>query len=229
MPPTLRTAPAWCSQRSAAALGLLLPARPRPWGEGRQLGPLVFLWMGKAQSHFLNGPEWVRFMDKNIYNLKQLQWAQVLQYRDTYLTPTMSISLVPPSSSQPGPGRLLCSVMDFYPAHIQLRWFQGQQELFVLATDMVPNGDWTHQLLALLETPPPVWGHLQLPGGARQPGAAGADVGAAVSAQQRPAQMGGDVSWLCSLLRSNHVMNREQNSPEWDFLGCKARRGPCLL
>ncbi|XP_074400443.1 class II histocompatibility antigen, B-L beta chain-like [Zonotrichia albicollis] len=43
--------------------------------------------------------------------------------------PNVSISLVPPSSSQPGPGRLLCSVMDFYPAAIQVRWFQGQQEL----------------------------------------------------------------------------------------------------
>ncbi|XP_066427139.1 HLA class II histocompatibility antigen, DR beta 4 chain-like [Molothrus aeneus] len=45
------------------------------------------------------------------------------------LPPSVSISLVPPSSSQPGPGRLLCSVMDFYPAAIQVRWFQGQQEL----------------------------------------------------------------------------------------------------
>ncbi|XP_054149017.1 class II histocompatibility antigen, B-L beta chain-like, partial [Melozone crissalis] len=70
--------------------------------------------------------------------------------------PSVSISLVPPSSSQPGPGRLLCSVMDFYPAAIQVRWFQGQQELseHVVATDVVPNGDWTHQLLVLLETPP---------------------------------------------------------------------------
>ncbi|XP_032940126.1 class II histocompatibility antigen, B-L beta chain-like [Catharus ustulatus] len=68
--------------------------------------------------------------------------------------PSVSISLVP-SSSQPGPGRLLCSVMDFYPAHIQVRWFQGQQELseHVVATDVVANGDWTYQLLVLLETP----------------------------------------------------------------------------
>uniref|UniRef100_A0A8C9N1D3 Uncharacterized protein n=1 Tax=Serinus canaria TaxID=9135 RepID=A0A8C9N1D3_SERCA len=65
--------------------------------------------------------------------------------------PTVSISLVP-SSSQPSPGCLLCSVMDFYSAHIQLRWFQGQQELPVVATDVVPNGDWTYQLLVLLET-----------------------------------------------------------------------------
>ncbi|XP_039552091.1 class II histocompatibility antigen, B-L beta chain-like, partial [Passer montanus] len=69
--------------------------------------------------------------------------------------PNVSISLVP-SSSQPGPGRLLCSVMDFYPAAIQVRWFQGQQELseHVVATDVVPNGDWSYQLLVLLETPP---------------------------------------------------------------------------
>ncbi|KAL9815844.1 class II histocompatibility antigen, B-L beta chain-like [Geothlypis trichas] len=70
--------------------------------------------------------------------------------------PSVSISLVPPSSSQPGPGRLLCSVVDFYPAAIQVRWFQGQQELseHVVATDVVANGDWTYQLLVLLETPP---------------------------------------------------------------------------
>ncbi|NXU35976.1 HB2L protein, partial [Drymodes brunneopygia] len=69
--------------------------------------------------------------------------------------PSVSISLVP-SSSQPGPGHLLCSVMDFYPAEIQVRWFQGQQEIsgHVMTTDIVPNGDWTYQLLVLLETPP---------------------------------------------------------------------------
>ncbi|NXY37828.1 HB2A protein, partial [Pomatorhinus ruficollis] len=69
--------------------------------------------------------------------------------------PSISISLVP-SSSQSGASRLLCSVVDFYPAHIQVRWFQGQQELsgHVVATNLVPSGDWTHQLLVLLEPPP---------------------------------------------------------------------------
>uniref|UniRef100_A0A674G8F0 Ig-like domain-containing protein n=1 Tax=Taeniopygia guttata TaxID=59729 RepID=A0A674G8F0_TAEGU len=66
--------------------------------------------------------------------------------------PSVSISLVP-SSSQPGPGRLLCSVLDFYPAPIQVRWFQGQQELseHVVATEVVPNGDWSYQLLVLCQ------------------------------------------------------------------------------
>ncbi|NWZ17801.1 HB2L protein, partial [Agelaius phoeniceus] len=55
-------------------------------------------------------------------------------------------------AERPSPGRLLCSVMDFYPAAIQVRWFQGQQELseHVVATNVVPNGDWTYQLLVLL-------------------------------------------------------------------------------
>ncbi|NXI20967.1 DQB2 protein, partial [Sterrhoptilus dennistouni] len=45
-------------------------------------------------------------------------------------------------------------VMDFYSAQIEVTWFQGQQELsgHVVATHVVPNGDWTHQLLVLLET-----------------------------------------------------------------------------
>ncbi|XP_027488969.1 class II histocompatibility antigen, B-L beta chain-like [Corapipo altera] len=69
--------------------------------------------------------------------------------------PSVSISLVP-SSSQPGPGRLLCSVMDFYPAPVQVRWFQDGQELpeHVVATDVVPTGDWSYQVLVLLEIPP---------------------------------------------------------------------------
>ncbi|XP_064495275.1 LOW QUALITY PROTEIN: class II histocompatibility antigen, B-L beta chain-like [Pseudopipra pipra] len=69
--------------------------------------------------------------------------------------PSVSISLVP-SSSQPGPGRLLCSVMDFYSAPVQVRWFQDGQELpeHVMATDMVHTGDWSYQVLVMLESPP---------------------------------------------------------------------------
>ncbi|XP_009074191.1 PREDICTED: HLA class II histocompatibility antigen, DQ beta 1 chain-like, partial [Acanthisitta chloris] len=69
--------------------------------------------------------------------------------------PRVSISLVPPSSPL-SPGRLICSVMDFFPAQVQVRWFQAGRELtgHVVATDVVPNGDWTYQLLGLLETTP---------------------------------------------------------------------------
>uniref|UniRef100_A0A8C0ZEF8 Uncharacterized protein n=1 Tax=Cyanistes caeruleus TaxID=156563 RepID=A0A8C0ZEF8_CYACU len=66
------------------------------------------------------------------------------------VAPSISISLVP-SSSQPGPGRLLCSLMDFSPAHIQLSCSQGQQQLsgHMLATAVLPSGDWSQQLLVL--------------------------------------------------------------------------------
>ncbi|NWT05908.1 HB2A protein, partial [Mionectes macconnelli] len=64
--------------------------------------------------------------------------------------PSVSISLVL-SSYQP----LLCSVMDFYPVPVQVRWFQDGQELLehVVATTVVPNGDWTYQVLGMLGIP----------------------------------------------------------------------------
>ncbi|XP_042635908.1 DLA class II histocompatibility antigen, DR-1 beta chain-like, partial [Catharus ustulatus] len=70
----------------------------------------------------------------------------------------LSISLVS-SSSQPGSSHLLCSMMDFYPAQIQLRWFQGQQELsgHVVDIDVVANGNWTYQLLVQLQIAPLRW------------------------------------------------------------------------
>ncbi|XP_039234715.1 class II histocompatibility antigen, B-L beta chain-like, partial [Pipra filicauda] len=160
----------------------------------------VFQRMFKAECHFINGTERVRFMERHIYN-----WEQQLQFSsdlgvyvgdtpdreiqarnlnslpgrleyarsavDMYcwpyyeldalfsverrVPPSVSISLVP-SSSQPGPGRLLCSVMDFYPAPVQVRWFQDGQEVLedVFSTNVVPNGDWSYQVLVLLEIPP---------------------------------------------------------------------------
>uniref|UniRef100_A0A8C3NBK7 Uncharacterized protein n=1 Tax=Geospiza parvula TaxID=87175 RepID=A0A8C3NBK7_GEOPR len=114
---------------------------------------------GEEVARYWNSdPEWMEHrrgaVDRHCRHNYELSTPFLMERR---VPPTVSISLVPPSSSQPGPGRLLCSVMDFYPAAIQVRWFQGQQELseHVVATDVVPNGDWTYQLRVLLETPPP--------------------------------------------------------------------------
>ncbi|XP_057896488.1 class II histocompatibility antigen, B-L beta chain-like [Melospiza georgiana] len=107
--------------------------------------------------HWNSDPEWMEHrrdaVDRHCRHNYQLSTPFLVERR---VSPSVSISLVPPSSFQPGPGRLLCSVMDFYPAAIQVRWFQGQQELseHVVVTDVVANGDWTYQLLVLLETPP---------------------------------------------------------------------------
>ncbi|KAL9822894.1 class II histocompatibility antigen, B-L beta chain-like isoform 3-T8 [Geothlypis trichas] len=110
---------------------------------------------GEEVARYWNSdPEWMEHrrgaVDRHCRHNYELSTPFLVERR---VPPSVSISLVL-SSSQPGSGRLLCSVMDFYPAAIQVRWFQGQQELSVVATDVVPNGDWTYQLLVLLETTP---------------------------------------------------------------------------
>ncbi|XP_075346704.1 class II histocompatibility antigen, B-L beta chain-like [Mycteria americana] len=60
------------------------------------------------------------------------------------------------SSSLPQTDRLVCAVMDFYPAEIEVKWFKnGQEETErVVSTDVIQNGDWTYQVLVMLETTP---------------------------------------------------------------------------
>ncbi|NXI48482.1 HB2L protein, partial [Galbula dea] len=60
------------------------------------------------------------------------------------------------SSSQPQPHRLLCSVNGFYPSEVEVKWFRnGQEEVeHVVSTEVLQNGDWTYQVLVMLETSP---------------------------------------------------------------------------
>uniref|UniRef100_A0A8B9QJT6 Ig-like domain-containing protein n=1 Tax=Apteryx owenii TaxID=8824 RepID=A0A8B9QJT6_APTOW len=51
---------------------------------------------------------------------------------------------------------LLCYVMGFYPPEIEVKWFKnGREETErVVATDVIQNGDWTYQVLVMLESMP---------------------------------------------------------------------------
>lgn len=51
---------------------------------------------------------------------------------------------------------LVCSVTDFYPAHIKVCWFRNDQEetAGVVSTPLIRNGDWTYQVLVMLEMTP---------------------------------------------------------------------------
>uniref|UniRef100_A0A2K5IPX4 Ig-like domain-containing protein n=1 Tax=Colobus angolensis palliatus TaxID=336983 RepID=A0A2K5IPX4_COLAP len=51
---------------------------------------------------------------------------------------------------------LVCSVTDFYPGQIKVRWFRNNQEetVGVVSTPLIRNGDWTFQILVMLEMTP---------------------------------------------------------------------------
>ncbi|XP_008058509.1 HLA class II histocompatibility antigen, DP beta 1 chain-like isoform X2 [Carlito syrichta] len=51
---------------------------------------------------------------------------------------------------------LVCHVTDFYPGSIEVRWFlNGQEETAgVVSTSLIRNGDWTFQILVMLEMTP---------------------------------------------------------------------------
>ncbi|XP_047415174.1 HLA class II histocompatibility antigen, DP beta 1 chain-like [Sciurus carolinensis] len=51
---------------------------------------------------------------------------------------------------------LVCHVTDFYPGNIKVRWFlNGQEEITgVVSTNLIRNGDWTFQILVMLEMIP---------------------------------------------------------------------------
>lgn len=63
-----------------------------------------------------------------------------------------------PSKTQPlkHHNLLVCSVSDFYPGSVEVRWFRnGEEEKDgVVSTGLIRNGDWTFQLLVMLETVP---------------------------------------------------------------------------
>uniref|UniRef100_A0A8D2B246 Ig-like domain-containing protein n=3 Tax=Sciurus vulgaris TaxID=55149 RepID=A0A8D2B246_SCIVU len=63
-----------------------------------------------------------------------------------------------PTKTQPLQHRnlLVCAVSGFYPGHIEVRWFRNgqEEEAGVVSTGLIQNGDWTFQVLVMLETVP---------------------------------------------------------------------------
>ena len=51
---------------------------------------------------------------------------------------------------------LVCSVNGFYPGHIEVKWFRNgqEEEAGVVSTGLIPNGDWTFQIMVMLEIVP---------------------------------------------------------------------------
>ncbi|XP_036624537.1 HLA class II histocompatibility antigen, DRB1 beta chain-like [Trichosurus vulpecula] len=153
----------------------------------------------KAECHFVNGTESVRYVLRFIYNREEFvrfdnavgefvavtelgrRSAEYLNRDKDYLEgrrtavdwlcrhnyqvvpfllrgPFEPEVIVYPSKTAPlGHHNLLvCSVTGFYPGDIEVRWFvNGQEETAgVVSTGLISNGDWTYQILVMLEMTP---------------------------------------------------------------------------
>uniref|UniRef100_A0A452HAL0 Ig-like domain-containing protein n=1 Tax=Gopherus agassizii TaxID=38772 RepID=A0A452HAL0_9SAUR len=60
------------------------------------------------------------------------------------------------TGSQPHSHLLVCSVTGFYPSGIEIKWLKNGQEQTagVVSTELLQNGDWTFQILVMLEMSP---------------------------------------------------------------------------
>uniref|UniRef100_A0A668VSB5 Ig-like domain-containing protein n=1 Tax=Oreochromis aureus TaxID=47969 RepID=A0A668VSB5_OREAU len=54
------------------------------------------------------------------------------------------------------PAMLVCSIYDFFPNKIKVRWLRDEQEVTsdVTSTEVMPNGDWYYQTHSYLEYTP---------------------------------------------------------------------------
>uniref|UniRef100_A0A2K5CQJ1 Ig-like domain-containing protein n=1 Tax=Aotus nancymaae TaxID=37293 RepID=A0A2K5CQJ1_AOTNA len=81
--------------------------------------------------------------------------SRVAEGRDSPQKPTVTIS---PSRREAlnHHNLLVCSVTDFYPGQIKVRWFRNDQEetAGIVSTPLIRNGDWTFQILVMLEMTP---------------------------------------------------------------------------
>ncbi|XP_066134898.1 DLA class II histocompatibility antigen, DR-1 beta chain-like [Saccopteryx bilineata] len=51
---------------------------------------------------------------------------------------------------------LVCSVSGFYPGHVEVHWFRNgqEEEAGMISTGLIRNGDWTFQIIVMLEIVP---------------------------------------------------------------------------
>ncbi|XP_012590365.1 PREDICTED: DLA class II histocompatibility antigen, DR-1 beta chain-like [Condylura cristata] len=77
-----------------------------------------------------------------------LIWA-----RDTRVEPTVTVYPTKAPSLQHH-SLLVCSVNGFYPGQIEVKWLRNgqEEEAGIVSTGLIQNGDWTFQILVMLET-----------------------------------------------------------------------------
>ncbi|XP_068024258.1 class II histocompatibility antigen, B-L beta chain-like [Melanerpes formicivorus] len=113
--------------------------------------------LGERQAQHLNSlPEFLEQKRAEVDTFCRSNYKAVTSFAvERRVQPRVQIHLVQ-SSSLPQSPRLVCAVMDFYPAEVEVKWFRnGQEETeSLVSTEVLPNGDWTYQVLVLLESSP---------------------------------------------------------------------------
>ncbi|KAM8779943.1 DLA class II histocompatibility antigen, DR-1 beta chain-like [Rhynchonycteris naso] len=154
----------------------------------------------KAECHFYNRTQQVRFLSRYIYNAQEYArfdsdvgqyravtelgrpdaeyWNRQKEFLERYraemdafcrhtyggadgflvlLQTAPTVTVYPAKTERLQHHNLLvCSVSGFYPGHIEVRWFRNnkEEEAGVSSTGLIRNGDWTFQMLVMLETVP---------------------------------------------------------------------------
>ncbi|KAB1262011.1 Rano class II histocompatibility antigen; B-1 beta chain [Camelus dromedarius] len=141
-----------------AAAVVVMVVLGAPVAEGRD-SPQDFVYQFLGQCYFTNGTERVRLVVRYIYNREETtrfdsDWGEHGgEFRAVEPTVTISTSRTEALNQH---NLLVCSVTDFYPSQIKVRWFRnGQEETAgVVSTPLIKNGDWTYQILVMLEMTP---------------------------------------------------------------------------
>ncbi|XP_011832061.1 PREDICTED: HLA class II histocompatibility antigen, DP beta 1 chain-like [Mandrillus leucophaeus] len=118
---------------------------------------LAVMELGRPTGEYLNSQK--EFMER-----KRAEVDKVCRHKYELMEPLLWQRRVQPrlnvAPSKKGPlqhhNLLVCHMTDFHPGSIQVRWFlNGQEETTgVVSTSLICNGDWTFQILVLLEMTP---------------------------------------------------------------------------
>uniref|UniRef100_A0A2K6L7N9 Ig-like domain-containing protein n=1 Tax=Rhinopithecus bieti TaxID=61621 RepID=A0A2K6L7N9_RHIBE len=118
---------------------------------------LAVMELGRPTGEYLNS-------QKDFTERKRAEVDKVCRHKYELMEPLIWQCRVHPrlnvSPSKKGPlqhhNLLVCHMTDFHPGSIQVRWFlNGQEETAgVVSTSLIRNGDWTFQILVLLEMTP---------------------------------------------------------------------------
>ncbi|XP_072213942.1 class II histocompatibility antigen, B-L beta chain-like [Excalfactoria chinensis] len=113
--------------------------------------------LGERQAqHFNNKTEYLEYKRGQVDNYCRHNYRVGESYTvQRSVQPKVRVSALQ-SGSLGESDRLACYVTGFYPAEIEVKWFQnGREETErVVSTDVMQNGDWTYQVLVVLETVP---------------------------------------------------------------------------